>query len=75
MHLHPDEEIYFSKGSQPYHIEKSDIKVVNAICADTNHSQHVEYCAEIGACVCIPMLPQDALSGTSSHTRARRNMR
>jgi hypothetical protein len=23
----------------------------------------------------IPMLPQDALSGTSSHTRARRNMR
>ncbi|MCP4326369.1 MAG: carbon-nitrogen hydrolase family protein [Psychromonas sp.] len=53
MNLHPGEDNYFIQGDQHHYVEISATKIVNAICADSNNSDHVEYCLEIGASVYI----------------------
>ena len=49
MNLHPGEEKYFSAGDKRHTFELSNIKVANAICADTNNIEHAKGCAALGA--------------------------
>lgn len=53
MYLHSGEALYFSEGHRHHHIEIHSTKIVNAICADTNHLEHVKYCTEINASIYI----------------------
>lgn len=53
MNLHAGEERYFSKGNQYHHVDIDGIKVLNAICADTNNADHAKYCIEISASVYV----------------------
>lgn len=53
MHLHPREEAFFKAGEQHHLINIGNTKIANAICADTNNSQHAKSCAALGAEVYI----------------------
>jgi predicted amidohydrolase len=53
MHLHPGEEAFFKAGEQYHLINIGSTKIANAICADTNNSQHAKSCAALGADVYI----------------------
>lgn len=53
MNLHPGEDKYFSLGDKHHLLELGDVKTANAICADTNHIEHVKGCADLGADVYI----------------------
>lgn len=53
MHLHAGEEVYFSHGTNHNLITIGNTKMANAICADTNHSNHARTCSELGAGVYI----------------------
>ncbi len=53
MHLHPGEEEFFSKGLEHSLVKMGETNIANAICADTGHSSHAEFCAELGANVYI----------------------
>ncbi len=53
MHLHPGEEAYFNRGTNHNFITIGSTKIANAICADTNNSNHAHTCSELGASVYI----------------------
>ncbi|MDP3815719.1 carbon-nitrogen hydrolase family protein [Pseudomonas sp.] len=53
MHLHPGEDRYFTAGRAHHVITVGGTKIANAICADTNHRSHAEWCAESGATIYI----------------------
>jgi predicted amidohydrolase len=44
IHLHPGEEKYFCAGRSHHFLHINGIKIANAVCADTNHPEHVEFC-------------------------------
>ena len=49
IHLHPGEDKYFAPGQKHHLFELSGQRIANAICADTNHPDHVQRCSELGA--------------------------
>ncbi|WP_447958006.1 carbon-nitrogen hydrolase family protein [Vreelandella sp. EE7] len=53
MHLHPGEEKYFSVGTSYELVSVGDSTIANAICADTNVTEHVSGCVEKGAKIYI----------------------
>jgi len=53
IHLHSGEEMYFSDGNHHHSITIGNTKIANAICADTNHTDHARACSELGASVYI----------------------
>jgi len=53
MYLHPGEDTYFSKGDNHCVLSIGNHKLASAICADTNHQEHVQACVELGATVYI----------------------
>jgi len=53
MHLHEGEDVFFSKGADYNMMNIANKKIANAICADTNNSEHVKAYAELGADVYI----------------------
>jgi len=53
MHLHSGEEAYFNKGENHNLITIGNTKIANAICADTNNTNHVHTSSELGAAVYI----------------------
>jgi predicted amidohydrolase len=48
IHLHGNENKYFSKGIHPSLINIKNTKIANAICADTNEESHIEMCVSLG---------------------------
>ncbi|WOH36404.1 carbon-nitrogen hydrolase family protein [Thalassotalea fonticola] len=53
MHLHSGEEVYFNYGTNHKLITIGNTKIANAICADTNNTNHVHTCSELGASVYV----------------------
>ncbi|MDB4837642.1 carbon-nitrogen hydrolase family protein [Marinomonas sp.] len=53
IHLHSGEEVYFNRGTDHNCITIGNTKIANAICADTNNSNHALTCSELGASVYI----------------------
>lgn len=53
MHLHPGEDQYFQAGHIKKLLDINAQKVAMAICADTNHEEHVNAYAELGASVYV----------------------
>ena len=53
MYLHSGKEAYFNRGSNHNCITIGNTKIANAICADTNNSNHVRSCSKLGASVYI----------------------
>ncbi|TEW53255.1 carbon-nitrogen hydrolase family protein [Psychromonas sp. RZ22] len=53
MYLHSGEEAYFNRGSDYNCITIGNTKIANAICADTNNSNHARTCSKLGASVYI----------------------
>jgi len=53
MYLHSGEEAYFNRGTNHNCITIGNTKIANAICADTNNSNHARTCSELGASVYI----------------------
>ncbi len=53
IHLHADENNYFSKGNKHHFIKINNVKIASAICADANHEIHVKTCANLEADVYV----------------------
>lgn len=53
MYLHSGEEAYFNHGTNYNCITIGSTKIANAICADTNNTNHARTCSELGASVYI----------------------
>ena len=53
MHLHPGEDKYFSVGTSYELVSVGASTIANAICADTNVTEHVSDCVEKGAKIYI----------------------
>jgi predicted amidohydrolase len=53
IHLHSGETAYFTEGNAHHTLTIGNTTIANAICADTNHINHVASCAALGAEVYI----------------------
>lgn len=53
MNLHPGEDEYFQAGDQLQILNINQVKVANAICADTNSENHIRHYAVLGADVYV----------------------
>jgi len=53
MYLHAGEEVYFNRGINHHFITIANTKIANAICADTNNSNHAHTCSELKSSVYI----------------------